>query len=449
MTRPGQGPLALWSRVFALCLGVHLALPDYDAEGWGTPRWGLAICAALLLWRPHGVWLLGVCAIKVYTLLCLRDVLTQSLLLALWSGFAGIAALRGTRSAALTSLDAVRVTAALTYGLAAVHKLNDAFFDPATSCADHALRQVVALWPSLPVPLASPGLAALVVLWEALLALLVLTRSRWLWPVGLAFHLPLTLTLAPAFGAVMVAGWAAGMLPREVIAWRRVARSRAGRARALFGAIVAFGLEALARGASDPWGQVKVGVVGAVLSVWLSVHGAARVPSERLWRRAHARAGAWLLGALFVGHGLSPYLGVRVQHAAAMLSNLRIDPECHNSWLFPRPDGPGPYIYIERAHFGGPERGEEGLRPERARVLRETLWSPTALHTMRANWCVPELRPIALRGHWRGASFDMPDLCAADALSALADGFPSPTWLPGHQAFQKNLPRACGAACVH
>jgi hypothetical protein len=114
------------------------------------------------------------------------------------------------------------VTAALTYGLAAVHKLNDAFFDPATSCADHAIRQVVALWPSLPAPLASPGLAALVVLWEALLALLVLTRSRWLWPVGLAFHLPLTLTLAPAFGAVMVAGWAAGMPSREVVAWRRV-----------------------------------------------------------------------------------------------------------------------------------------------------------------------------------------------------------------------------------
>jgi hypothetical protein len=43
----------------------------------------------------------------------------------------------------------------------------------------------------------------------------------------------------------------------------------------------------------------------------------------------------------------------------------------------------------------------------------------------------------------------MPDLCVADALSALDDGFPSPTWLPGHQAFQKNLPRACDAACVH
>jgi len=451
VARPGPAPLALWGRVFAVCLCVHLALPDYDAEGWLAPRVGLALCAGLLLWRPHGGWLLGVCVIKVYTLLCLRDVLTQSLLLALWSGVAGVAALRGTRPAALKSLDAVRVTAALTYGLAGLHKLNDAFFDPATSCADHALRQVIALWPSLPAPLASPGLAALVVLWEVLLALLVLTRSRWLWPVGLAFHLPLTLTLAPAFGAVMVAGWAAGVPAREVVAWRRVLRSRAGRLRALCGALVAFGLEAIARAAADPWGQAKVAVVGAMLSVWLSAGSSrtTRGARVRLWQRAHAHRGAWCLGALVAAHGLSPYLGLRMQHTAAMLSNLRIDPECHNAWLFPRYDGPGPYIYIEHARFGGPEHGEEGLRPARAKVLRETLWSPTALHTMRANWCAPTLRPIALRGHWRGAPFDMADLCAADALDALDAGFPSPTWLPGHQAFQKNLPRACHAACVH
>jgi len=451
VARPRSAPLALWCRVFAVCLCVHLALPDYDAEGWLMPRVGLSLCAGLLLWRPHGAWLLGVCALKLYTLLCLRDVLTQSLLLALWSGVVGVAALRGTRATARAGLDAVRVTAALTYALASLHKLNGDFFDPATSCADHALRQVAALWPALPTPLASPGLAVLVVLWEIALAGLVLTRSRWLWPVGLAFHLPLTLTLAPAFGAVMVAGWSASVPAREAVAWRRVIRRPAERLGALIGALGALGLEALVRGAPDVWGQAKVAVVGGLLSVWWGAlrSRARRVAPGGAWRRARAHPAARWVGVAFVAHGLSPYVGLRVQHTAAMLSNLRIDPECHNAWLFPRYGGAGPYIYIDHVRFGGPEGGAEGLRPKRAQVLRETLWSPTALHTMRANWCTSALRPIALGGHWRGAPFELADLCAPDAFDALDQSWPSPSWLPGHQAFQKNLPRACHAACVH
>jgi hypothetical protein len=140
-----------------------------------------------------------------------------------------------------------------------------------------------------------------------------------------------------------------------------------------------------------------------------------------------------------------------MQHTAAMLSNLRIDPECHNSLVFPALPGPGPYIYMDSIRFGPGEAGND-LRPERSRIVRETLWNPTALHVMRENWCIPELRPITVVGRWLGRGFELPDLCAPNALDALDAGDalrPGPGFLPGHQAFQKNLPRACHAACVH
>jgi hypothetical protein len=290
---------------------------------------------------------------------------------------------------------------------------------------------------------ASPGLAAGVVLWEVLLGVLVLRRSRWVWPLGLAFHLPLTVTLAPAFGAVMVAGWAAGVAPREVVLWRRAVRGARRCGLLVAAGLGAAAVEALMRSAPDPLAQGKVFLAGALLAAWprRAVRPVTR-PTPR---------GAILVGVVFVAHGLSPYLGLRMQHAGAMLSNLRIDPECHNSLVFPAPPGPGPYIYIDSIRFGPGEDGDD-LRPERARVVRETLWNPTALHVMRENWCIPELRPIRVGGRWRGRPFELPDLCAPDALDAL-DAFhpfrPGPGFLPGHQAFQKNLPRACHAACVH
>ena len=439
----GASPgLRLWARAFAVGVAVHAALPDFETEGWGASRWALWLCAALLFVRPHVLLFATVCALKTYSLLMLRDVLTQSLLLAVWSGVAAVGCAVGTREAARRTLDTVRVVAGLTYLLAATHKLNTDFFDPAVSCADHAARQVATLW-SLPTLVDSPVLAAGVVLWEVLLGVLVLRRSRWVWPLGLAFHLPLTVTLAPAFGAVMVAGWAAGVAPREVVLWRRSARGLRRRALLLAAGLGAAAIEALMRAAPDPLAQGKVVLAGALLAAW------PRRVVRPVTRPTHR--GAILVGVVFAAHGLSPYLGLRMQHTAAMLSNLRIDPECHNSLVFPALPGPGPYIYMDAIRFGPGEVGND-LRPERSRIVRETLWNPTALHVMRENWCIAELRPITVGGRWHGRRFELPDLCAPDALDALDAGEalrPGPGFLPGHQAFQKNLPRACHAACVH
>lgn len=439
----GASPgLRLWARAFAVGVAVHAALPDFETEGWGASRWALWLCAALLFVRPHVLLFATVCALKTYSLLMLRDVLTQSLLLAVWSGVAAVGCTIGTREAARRTLDTVRVVAGLTYLLAATHKLNTDFFDPAVSCADHAARQVATLW-SLPTLVDSPVLAAGVVLWEVLLGVLVLRRSRWVWPLGLAFHLPLTVTLAPAFGAVMVAGWAAGVAPREVVLWRRSARGLRRRALLLAAGLGAAAIEALMRAAPDPLAQGKVVLAGALLAAW------PRRAVRPVTRPTHR--GPILVGVVFAAHGLSPYLGLRMQHTAAMLSNLRIDPECHNSLVFPALPGPGPYIYMDAIRFGPGEVGND-LRPERSRIVRETLWNPTALHVMRENWCIAELRPITVGGRWHGRRFELPDLCAPDALDALDAGDalrPGPGFLPGHQAFQKNLPRACHAACVH
>ncbi|MBM4291604.1 MAG: hypothetical protein FJ138_09270 [Deltaproteobacteria bacterium] len=127
-----------------------------------------------------------------------------------------------------------------------------------------------------------------------------------------------------------------------------------------------------------------------------------------------------------------------MQHSGAMLSNLRVDPACHNSLLFPA-WGWDPYVYIDEAALGA------ARRPRRVAALRGQLWSRAAVVAMRQNWCAPHTRPLRLAGRWGGRPFVIEDLCAPEGLAPLGGA----GWLPGWQAFQKNLPRACGQACVH
>jgi hypothetical protein len=430
--------MRFWARALALALVVHVGLPDYDEPGWGGPRALKLTAAAILLFRPHALGFALGLGTSLYTLLALRDVLTQQVLLACMSGAGLVAALAGTRSSARAALQVVTVATAATYALAALHKLNTDFFDPTVSCAQHAWAQVEAFWfawAGLPGP-PGPWLAVAIVLVEGVFAALLLAGSPWIWPLGIAFHLPLTVTLAPAFGAVMLAGYAAGMGPRTVVRWRRALRRRGGLL--VLAAAIAVALDLAAHGGIGPWdGRVKVAAGGALVT-WAVLAGLRR---ERL---RFGRA-ALVFGVFYTLHGLLPYTGLKVQHAGAMLSNLRVDPTCHNSAVFP----PSmllrdPYVYVDEASIG------HGQRPARERVLRETLWSIAALHAARENWCIPELRPIVLKGRWRGEPFEIPDLCAADFVDALPDaGLPGPTFFPWYQALQKNLPRTCHAACVH
>lgn len=421
--------LAWWARVFALASLVHLTLPDVREPGWFWPATLEALGALWLLRRP-AVGAFVLCAIgTAWPLLLLRDVLTQSMYLT-WVALIGAAGAARWLTHR-TTLDAVRLLTAGTYALAALHKLNTTFFDPALGCANHAWAQVINRYPplaALSIPDAALPFVAIGL--EISLALALTRRSRWIWPLGVVFHLPLTVTLAPAFAAVMLAGYAAAVPARDVVRLRRIARRHAQRI--VIAGLLAGAAEAtLAGGIDDLAAWLKVIAAGALLAWTLPLIATPHHPHPPAPRLARALLAAWIL------HGLTPYLGVQYQHTAAMLSNLRIDAGCHNSLIFPEwLRGTDPYLRVAHASIGA------GARPEREATVEATLWNVAALHTMRRNWCVPELRPIRFEGTWRGEPFTIPDLCAPAALAA----FPGP---PGFQRFQKNLPRACPSACIH
>lgn len=405
--------------MFAIASLVHLTLPDIQQEGWAIPAVIEGVGALWLLVRPHRA-AFALCVIgTLWPLLFARDVLTQSALLTLWA----LIALVGRDG----RLAAIRVTTAATYGFAALHKLNTAFFDPATSCGHHAWAQITARYglPDLGEMLWMPYLIVAV---EVALAVGIWRRAPWIWPLGIAFHVPLTVTLAPAFGAVMIAGWAAAVSARQVAAWRRVRWPIP-----VAGALLLGALEwGIAR--TSVFELVKVMAAGALLAASLAAWR---------WPGRAARMGPLAWGALAVWslNCLTPYLGVQYQHSAAMLSNLRIDAGCHNSLVIPEAVRiVEPYIRVEHARFGA------GLKPERVARLKATLWNLPALATMHRNWCIPEHRPLTLRGTWRGAAFTIPDLCAPDWQAHLPGA--AGAWT-GFQRYQKNLLRECPTACVH
>ena len=418
--------LGVWMRALGLATIAHLILPDYDQSGWATPR-ALGWISALILLvtparavrslyrMPRALWItacLTLAMTKLYTLLALRDVLTQSVLL-MFFYILGALGLAYPHLAGRCARAAVWCTS-LTYLLAILHKLNYDFLETPQSCAIHGVEislsligDVSALTP-LTHALASlaaahPTLTALTVIsLEATIAALCLAHSRWVWPLGVAFHLPLTLTIAPAFGSVCAVGWGAGRLLND------------SRPRRL-------------------WTRTYIPYA-------LYTSGVKRRTQPTL-------ASSWVvwIPLLYGAHGaLSPYVGVEVQHSAAMLSNLRVDAACANSVVMPRL-GAAPYIEITEIHWG-----ERELK-ERARRTRATLWNLAALHTMQRNWCIPENRPLLIKGRRHSDTPDMyefiiPDLCSVGALNTLDID----TWFPaGWQRFQKNLSRDCHAPCVH
>jgi hypothetical protein len=334
--------------------------------------------------------------------------------------------LAAARGGPALALDIARLLCAGTYALAALHKLNDAFFNPAISCATHAWAQVIARWPPIgpllaPLEGATPYLA---VGTEVALAWAVWRGSRWVWVLGPLFHVPLTVTLAPAFGAVMASGYfASAPLPTA---------DRTAVSRALVGAGVGAAAALALQGGLGHWPHVGKVAVAAGLATLASA------PTGR--RRTTTRVGRWVM-ALWLAHGLTPYLGLQYQHTGAMLSGLRIDHGCHNAWVFPEALRlRDPYVRVDAARIG-----DGATNVSRERVLTDTLWNVGALHAMHRNWCIPEHRPLTLEGTWRGRPFRIEDLCDPRWPDALGVGW----WTAGFQAFQKNLLRRCHAPCVH
>ena len=357
-----------WSRAFAIASLVHVCLPDFEQPGWRMPQILEAIGAVILFWRPSP-WAFLLCAVStLYPLLFLRDVLTQSMYL---SWVALVAAL-GAFGLRLNVLACVRWLTAGTYLLAALHKLNHDFFNPEFSCAHHALRQMDAYWTLIPLPTdLGVSLSIAVVGIEILIAFLLVRRSLWIWPVGAVFHWGLTVTLAPAFGLVMLSGYASTLTANHLIfiraTWRKKYASITGLTCMLLCA------DSIFSGTLPSIGQAVKGIMilgSAVVALFVHI-----TYSTRLRRRTSADGRmAMVVGVLWITHGLLPYFGVKYQHSAAMLSNLRIDQPCFNSLVAPNFVGEyDPYIRIHSARIG------QGQRRRREEILKDGLWTPTAL----------------------------------------------------------------------
>jgi hypothetical protein len=430
-----------WVRV-ATCAAwsAHLLLSDAASPDWRLPNTAALIALPLLLSgraQPLAWSLLSAAALA--PLLLAGDVLTQSTLLDLWAASAAIAWALGRPDDALT---AWRLSTAATYALATLHKLNAAWIDPRTSCALYGWREVRDY---LRLPdLTPPGLPIAVLLTEATIAALLLSgRHRAAWPLACAFHLTMTWTLAPAFALVMLAGHSAALTAHDLDQLR--ARWAAHKARIIAGALAATALTCLLHGGppEDLTMLPREALLWGLL--WLTL------PDASLTRQPQpvARWAAALALLFALRAAASPYLGLEVQHSAAMLSNLRIDQGCWNHLLIPeavrwRDD----LIRIKRASLGAPER-----HPKQRDALTGELWDLPRLRTAARNWCKADsARPLRIEGHHQRAPFTIDDLCAPGALDPLAATggmFGGPERLPRYLRFQKNLSRACPTVCVH
>lgn len=494
--------LTLWVRALGFASYIHIQLADYQQPGWSISYLiGLFVCLGLcfcpLSIKPYHTNFskyyiclpLMFFLSKCYTLYFLRDVLTQSFLLAFFHLFTVILFYKPILLTFI--LTEIRLITVSTYGLAIVHKLNDTFLWSPNSCALHGIEISVSLIhfqfilpyiQQLPIIICSVA----VLLIELLLAYDCWQRNVRVWSVACLFHLPLTLTIAPAFAMVMYSGYlqsfSSGMYHVITQGLNVLKRSRFQKIflkswhwYALVLIILAFDT-----------GALFIKTLLMCLLLWVSwkshhykikddlslstpkdlqdyivhnqTHSQHHIPSishsmalsnrsiiEQT--RSHInlshlnrfKIGLRTLSLCYIIHGFSPYLGFEVQHSAAMLSNLRIDPACHNSILFPVLSQ-SPYFYINKVSFG------DISRPQRTETLYQGVWNWTALHQMKKNWCVPQQRPLSMQLQWHNQTWHIKDLCDQNALHDI----PVPWYyFSGWQRFQKNLERRCDCSCIH
>ncbi len=469
---PSHPTLRLVSFLYVIAGLSHLWLADAWQWSWLPGNTLFLMGLITLLWRPNALgWLL--CALgKALPLLFARDHLTQSLILLLIASYGvlfiaahaylqvGAQKMRqfATPMGPLTApmaafFDAIRWLIIITYLAAAFHKLNSDFFHPDRSCALYGLEGLVEHFGlTLPASCAAwtTSLAIAVIAVEASIALLYLVRRHRLAIfLAILFHLPLTLTVAPAFALVMLAGHAAFLTPDDIDAATRWIR-----ARWIPLILTTLGATTALLIAGDlPFGDwtmvpriaLMIAMAIVLLAIGLWHTSPRRVCPDQATPRWPRRL-VLILSLAFAVHCLSPYTGLRYQHTAAMVSNLRIDDPCWNHLLMPRSLRlHDPYIRIDRAYFVEPghlERYEDKATSQ--------LWNGPMLHQMRKNWCPDSLRPFYIEGTFKGRHFQIDDLCADDLLWPFDDaGVFGVEIFKDHLRFQRNLDRRCDQRCIH
>lgn len=438
----------VYCRFWAVGMGVHLTLPDALDDRWLVPNlFGWVGLALIALNGSIVGWALAVIA-KAWPLLFLHDQLTQSvylLLTALAASVCMTAGPRGERTLATT----VRALTLGVYGIAALHKMNRDFFDTAVSCANGGMQILAENWslPALAAEELAPVWPPLFLATELALVVLFAVRPAWAVVLALVMHLPLTLIFAPAFAFTMIPGWVAFFRAGELrwygSVWRRRWKIAVPIAVALFATSVA--LYFRDHWMPYPFWFLKELVlwVALVVAVLALVGRPREVLGPRpFWRVGTLRCRRWLpiaAAIVWLANGLTPYLGLQFHHAGAMLSNLRIDPGCWNSYVFPEAMRlRDPYIHVEHAEAPA-ARGREVLED----LVTGTLWNVVTLREAAKRWCDDGAAPLRIRGRYDGEPFEVADLCATETWP-----FDRPL-VPGFLAFQRNLSPECPQACVH
>ncbi len=445
--------LIVWA--FALGSFTHLWLADAAQADWLPANLVYAAGIILLVMtRSAFAWLL--CAVGLaIPLFFLRDQLTQSVILLLWSlsgAFTMLVAPRSERGLEAL-LSVFRVLTSLTYAVATLHKINRDFLAPETSCAVYGVDELLVYYGIENVDLMGFGVAIPImalVLEGGISVAFAIGRHRLAWLMALVFHLPITLTMAPAFAFVMLPGHLAFLTDEDVEALR-VTWKQSG----LKIIPVAACLLTLSLIAHDSIPEItmipKEGLIWfLLLFVGSTFHPFRRDERSPFRRFRFGTHGKWrllpaIVGTIFVLNCLTPYTGLQYQHAAAMLSNLRIDEGCWNSYLFPEDVRiSDEYVRIERAYFREP-----GYLPEYEEISLEQLWSPPQIRQMRRNWCRERLRPFYIEATFRGDTYIIEDLCDGSSLPFTSAGFFGVELFGDALRFQKNLTRECPQACIH
>lgn len=443
-----------FARLFAVGSAVHLLLPDALQDAW--------LAADALYWI--GLFLLAITGSLAGWILCavglavplffLGDQLTQSAFL-LTLAVSAIVCFGGPardREVRLTkSLPAaVRTLTVATYAVAALHKMNVDFFDPAVSCANAGVSILANTWTIDFI--ANPSLdtlwAPFFVVVELGVATLLVVRPAMGMTLALAMHIPLTIVFAPAFAFTMIAGWPCFLTEDELDHLGRVMR-RSYKPILALGAVLGLGSFALymQRHTVVYWfWSFKEGVLWTLLA-WLAVALAFRpkgvfdgwsATRESVGR--HGRVLSIAVAAFWVVHALGPYTGMWFHHSGAMLSNLRIDEGCWNSALFGESARlVDPYVRIDEARV----TDVSGMRqPGREEGLVAKLRDRRELERERARVCHRDGRVVRLHGTFEGAPFQIANLCE----TPWPLGRPL---FPGARPFQRNLERECPQACIH
>jgi hypothetical protein len=434
----GDPRVLVFRWAFVLGSAAHLWL----ADPWRTTDWLPAnllylLGLVLVAWRGAALGF-ALCALgAAIPVLFHHDQLTQSVLLAC---MAGAAAWYTGRRQPDQVLDSAKWLAVVTYALAFFHKLNLDFLDERYSCAVYGGQKAAAYWGlELDASAAAVALIGAVLVVEAAIAVLLLVGMRWLaWPLAVAFHIPLTLTMAPAFAFVMFAGHAA-FVTREDLRWLGVIWRRCAWMAAPAAVVTAASLAL--HGSLPEWTMVPKEWLmwWALLALCAAVWDRRSRLFEDFRSPKRPALGVAAVAGFFLLVGLSPYSGLQFQHAAAMLSNLRVDSGCWNHVVVPESARlTDDYVRIDDASLI-----REGAIPDYEAQLEDHLWGPGLLQYTADNWCKPSVRPFRIRGRFRGRPFLIEDACdgLGPELGAASAG--------GLLRFQKFLVRDCPQACIH